>query len=323
MGQVYHNAKVSFGSHDWDDMAAVKVRDYINQYALLVGKPIYGYDDWIANWRGTFDWMLRSGDHGLLPLLQDGTLGALIIGWLPYAMMDPNDSQTMKDIIAGTEDPYILGVAQECKAFGYPLFIRFGAEMNLNQGHPEPASWAEFPADFVEAWRRVVDLFRSQGVTNVKWVWNPSSPETAGAVHSSSEYYPGDSYVDWVGIDMYQNHDGSDPELQMAPLYNDYGARKPIGIFEWGTNSRQWSGVDTPDAVRADYMEKFFNAVESRPKVKLIAYHYIGSFRFDALTPLTLAKYRQRIADSRYISATPTPSGLGWLLLIGLIMSES
>jgi beta-mannanase len=137
----------------------------------------------------------------------------------------------------------------------------------------------------------------------VKWVWNPNYGESSGAAHHWTEYYPGDNYVDWVGIDMYQSGDNVDPAQEMASLYNDYGARKPVGIFEWGVNAYAWSGVNTPDAKRAEYMNKFFDAVEARSNVKLISYWYIYSFKFDAAsTPLTTAKYSNRVANSVYVS---------------------
>jgi hypothetical protein len=117
-----------------------------------------------------------------------------------------------------------------------------------------------------------------------------------------SAYYPGDSYVDWVGIDMYQFSNSANPDAEMAPIYNTYGSVKPIAICEWGTNAYEWTGVNTPDATRASYINAFFNAVEARPNVKMINYFYYGPFKFDSSTPLTLAAYKTRIADQRYVS---------------------
>src|SRR5438093_1409419 len=53
------------------------------------------------------------------------------------------------------------------------------------------------PSDFVGAWRRVVDIFRAEGATNVAWVWNPIE---APAVQDYTPFYPGDDYVDWAGV---------------------------------------------------------------------------------------------------------------------------
>ena len=79
------------------------------------------------------------------------------------------------------------------------MVIGFGHEMN--------ASWYSWgyrhvPAStFVAAWRHIVTLFREQGADNVTWLWtiNADRPGT-GPIKS---WWPGSSYVDWVGIDGY------------------------------------------------------------------------------------------------------------------------
>jgi hypothetical protein len=55
--------------------------------------------------------------------------------------------------------------------------------------------------DYVKAWRHVVNIFRSVGATNATWVWcvNIASDVTTPV----SALYPGDSYVDWLGMDGY------------------------------------------------------------------------------------------------------------------------
>jgi beta-mannanase len=55
--------------------------------------------------------------------------------------------------------------------------------------------------EYVRAWRHVHDIFTNKGATNVTWVWSPNI-EYAGST-PLSELYPGDSYVDWLGMDGY------------------------------------------------------------------------------------------------------------------------
>jgi hypothetical protein len=47
--------------------------------------------------------------------------------------------------------------------------------------------------EYIAAWRRVVERFRSAGADNVLWVWSPHV-----AYEYWELYYPGDAYVDWV-----------------------------------------------------------------------------------------------------------------------------
>jgi beta-mannanase len=48
-------------------------------------------------------------------------------------------------------------------------------------------------ADFLDAWRHVVDRFRAAGADNVVWIWSPHL-----AYANNEDFYPGDAYVDWV-----------------------------------------------------------------------------------------------------------------------------
>jgi hypothetical protein len=54
---------------------------------------------------------------------------------------------------------------------------------------------------YVSAYRHVVDLFRADGAQNVKWVWSPNVQESTK--YQMAPYFPGDEYVDYVGLDGY------------------------------------------------------------------------------------------------------------------------
>jgi hypothetical protein len=161
--QILHQAMVNA----YYDTA---VRTSVTSFNALAGKPIYGIDKFFGpypgNWGQDFaDFLSGSISAAVLPLMQDSTLKTLWVGWMP--IHNDADQQTMKDIIAGKEDAYIRRTADQCKAFGYTIYIKFGIEMNI---HQQPGQWAANPSDFVGAWRHVVDVFRAQGVANVQWV---------------------------------------------------------------------------------------------------------------------------------------------------------
>jgi beta-mannanase len=48
-------------------------------------------------------------------------------------------------------------------------------------------------------WRRVVNIFRTAGATNVQWVWNPYV-DVGGSTPMFASY-PGDAYVTRIGLD--------------------------------------------------------------------------------------------------------------------------
>jgi hypothetical protein len=106
------------------------------------------------------------------------------------------DKGGLADIAAGKYDTYIITWAQEAKNTENTLFIRLGHEMNDPYRYP----WGpqnNKPADYVAAWIHVHEIFDSIGATNIKWIWSP---------HPSygwfDAYYPGDKYVDWVGVNI-------------------------------------------------------------------------------------------------------------------------
>lgn len=102
-------------------------------------------------------------------------------------------------IAAGQQNAFLESYAQSVKAFGHPVIISFAHEMN---GTWYPWGWTHTrPADFVRAWRRVVDVFRQVGADNVTWLWTINS--VASYEGPIADYWPGASYVTWVGFDAY------------------------------------------------------------------------------------------------------------------------
>lgn len=106
---------------------------------------------------------------------------------------DPN-VEGMIAIARGDYDFYIEKWAKGVAKFGQNIFIRLGHEMNDPYRYP----WGpqnNKAVDFVAAWKHVVNKFRELDVNNVVWVWAPQP-----AYLRYAEYYPGDEYVDWIGI---------------------------------------------------------------------------------------------------------------------------
>jgi mannan endo-1,4-beta-mannosidase len=119
--------------------------------------------------------------------------------------IDPT-STSCADIAAGLDDSFLQSYAQSVKAFGYPVIISFGHEMN---GTWYSWGWTNTqPAAFVQAWRHIVDVFRQAGADNVTWLWSINA--VASYEGPIAEYWPGASYVTWVGLDAYYYFPGDD-----------------------------------------------------------------------------------------------------------------
>jgi PA14 domain/Glycosyl hydrolase family 26/CARDB len=177
-------------------------------------------------------------------------------GRIPMITWQPVNT-TLTDIASGVYDANIIARAQFVKAFGSTILLRFAHEMNGNW-YPWSGSSnggaTSGPANYIAAWRHVHDLFVAQGATNVAWVWCVNQGDVPGAAWNHwTNYYPGDSYVDWVGIDAYNwgttnTTSGGWRTLSSmltASAYSDYAATKPIMLAETasaesGGNKDQW-----------------------------------------------------------------------------------
>ncbi len=107
---------------------------------------------------------------------------------------ETRDKNGLKDIASGDYDFYLEKWTRDMKEVSEPLFIRFGHEMN----DPYRYVWGpqnNSPEEFVNAWKYIHNYFERAGITNIIWVWSPHI-----AYGLFEEYYPGDEFVDWIGV---------------------------------------------------------------------------------------------------------------------------
>ncbi|MCA9864803.1 MAG: hypothetical protein KC432_17330, partial [Thermomicrobiales bacterium] len=174
----------------WDFQALSDVELQLGRRARVVnwfqgwGDP--GRDPDPARWKVV-------SDRGAIPLITwepwDWTAGVAQVAYLP------------RTIAAGQHDAFIRMWATSVRDYGLPVLLRFAHEMN-GSWYP----WANgingnTAADYVAAWRRVVQIFRTTGAYNAGWVWCPTI-EAAG-ITPLEACYPGDDVVDLVGFDAY------------------------------------------------------------------------------------------------------------------------
>ena len=147
--------------------------------------------------------------------------GIPCITWEPWKGLVPDSAYCLQNIIDGDFDTYITTWAQGAKAFSKPLFLRFAHEMNGNWYPWDGAhnGSAEGAAEYISAWKHVHDIFDANGTNNVTWVWNVNATSSPDETWNSVEnYYPGDAYVDWIGIDGYNWGSSS------SSVWRDFGS---------------------------------------------------------------------------------------------------
>jgi hypothetical protein len=88
-------------------------------------------------------------------------------------------------------------------------------------------------ADFIAAWRKVVTVFRGQGVTNADYLWIMTAYSfKARDRRRAVDWYPGEAYIDYMGADAYNWYNcrpgTSNPWNSLEQLLN------PMRLFAQG-----------------------------------------------------------------------------------------
>ena len=121
-------------------------------------------------------------------------------GAVPLVQIDPTDV-SVAAIAAGRYDRYLVGYAKSVRAYGDPVILSFGHEMNgtwYSWGRRETP-----PTVFIAAWRHIVTVFRTARARNVTWLWTVNVIKPRARRAAPAAWWPGASYVTWVGIDGY------------------------------------------------------------------------------------------------------------------------
>jgi hypothetical protein len=177
-------------------------------------------------------WARRTGHVVFLSIKSRRKNGALI-SWRDIASARPGSA-----LQAG-----IARQAREIARFGAIVYVVFNHEPDARTSRPMGT-----PAEFVAAWRHIVDTYRAAGVRNARYVWTLTGPAFGeGAGHGltrADTYYPGDAYVDDIAGDTYNwntCHSRSgrwqSPAEVLEPQRR-FGLRHPrkgLMLLEWGT----------------------------------------------------------------------------------------
>ncbi len=128
----------------------------------------------------------------------------LAAGATPQISWYPNDScVTLRDIASGPYDSYFKSYAAAAATLpGKPtIYLRPFEEFDNTGYHWSYENWSS-PRAFIEAWRHIYDIFRTEGANNVQFVfnWGTSTNDTQRFLDS---HYPGSRYVDWLSWDQY------------------------------------------------------------------------------------------------------------------------
>jgi hypothetical protein len=147
----------------------------------------------------------------------------------------PSADAQFQAFAAGQNDTLIAGVVQAWTAQGYhSLIVRIGWEMNI-AGPSYAGSDSKSQSDWKAAFRHVATVLRQKAAANgasMQIVWNPNETNYA-SVSATKSLYPGDPYVDIVGVDMcaglYPFTDGNGAFHDWVTGQEDYSLSEFIG----------------------------------------------------------------------------------------------
>lgn len=194
-------------------------------------------------------------DHTYFPsaamssIRSNGSVPLVTMEFWDYTKGTDQPALSLDAIARGDHDAAIRRWAGNAKGWGDEIWLRPFHEMNGNWYPWGGTVNGNTPADFVPAWKHVVDVVRSEGATNVKFVWSPNAESVPGtAANAIASYWPGDAYVDYLSIDGY-DFNGDKTFVQVFALsYKAVTAlsSKPLFIGETatgrtGTDKAAWT----------------------------------------------------------------------------------
>ncbi len=243
----------------------------------------------------------------------------LMVTWEPWSG-NPHDSKwNCQNIVAGKHDGYIRSYARAVKHSGAPVMIRFAHEMN-GDWYPWGTAYnalykrhnSNSPAMFCAMWKHVVSIFKTEGASNARWVWSPNIVYTNEFNDARQQerdlflMYPGDEWVDWVGVSVY-NDGAKRPWRSFSALFDStYQAltvlcAKPLmiaemGVTEQGAPAGQTKATWLAQALLTDIPQRY-------NRVRIVTYFNRdksamgeSNYRFDS-SPASLAAFRE-VANS-------------------------
>ncbi len=279
--EIYFGAFPDFGGPE-DLVSAQKIIDFEN----LVNKKI-AWACFSQNWYNGITYPKESihiiHDQGSIPLVR----------LLPRSTQDEfvqEEQFSLQHIIDGVFDPQLRQWAQAAKADNIPLLVDFAVEPNGNwfgwsgifngadtkDGYGDP-NYYDGPERYRDAYRHIIELFNEEGVEHITWFFHPDIHSLPNEPWNQPKlYYPGDAYIDWIGISLYGAMSPDDENWEMfdeilAQGYRsilDISTEKPFALLEFGVTDHH------PDGDKALWIENAFESILAKEYIDFKAISY-------------------------------------------------
>lgn len=181
--------------------------------------------------------------------------------------------------------------------------------------------WNGDPHKYIEKFRMLHDFFAKEA-PNIAMVWSPGDVPA----YSMDPYYPGDDYVDWVGVSLYaepygngdpkDNMTGTSPVERLKLLYDTYSPHKPMMLSETGISHYSHSANESFRDWAVMNLQRLYEVMPSKyPRLKAITYFNVDQGMKEAKNDYMLDDSRpiqdvySKIIASPYDAATKTVTG--------------
>ncbi|GAA4264886.1 glycosyl hydrolase [Frondihabitans peucedani] len=265
-----YTAQSPFSWSEFDDVTK-KVGEQPNSAGYFQG--------WDQDFRA--DAVQRSWAKGDLP----------IITWESQSSTAGNNQPdqpeySLGNIIKGDFDAYLKKYADAIVTNGQPVGIRLDQEMNAtwypwseDDGHGNSVN-GNSAGQYKLMWQHVHDVFAGEGANEyVNWIWAPNRINNLTKTHKTLEYnaslYPGDEYVDWIGMSGYERPSGDGPQDgSFADTFGDtlsilrQIADKPIFLAEVGATEG--------GGLKAGWITNLFNALAAPENKDIIGFSWFS-----------------------------------------------
>lgn len=177
-------------------------------------------------------------------------------GKMPMITMYPYDNYGAFD------KKYIEQSAKDFGMIDVPIFVQL---------LPNPVMYGVKSEDYVEYFRFVRESFK-QNAPNVAFVWSIDR----NVIKESEAFYPGDDFVDWVGLNVFDEigkETENDIWKQLDYYYYSFQKRKPLMISQLGISHYSTKNHSYQIEEASIKIEDFYNKIQQNyPRIKAIVY---------------------------------------------------
>jgi len=220
-------------------------------------------------------------------------------GITPFVRLMPRSSETqfiqepkftMQHIIDGEFDKELHQWAKDAKSDNIPLLIDFAVEANgdwfswsgifngkdTKDGYGDK-NYYDGAERYRDAYRHIIDIFREEKINHVTWFFHAdiySNPNREW--NRAKYYYPGDDYIDWIGISLYgpqnpnENYWETMSEIlkERATTITEISTKKPIALLEFGVTDNH------PLGSKSEWLDDAFETILSGKYIDFKAISY-------------------------------------------------